>query len=173
MLVTLDISGKATLTLKSNFNKNKNNSLCKTLPIKTHTTLTNRTSSTNPPSSPLHLKRNSHHHHHQTPKHLKKRGSDPLQILKDDRDWTKDHFWAVLRFLVQSSRSKEVPQVNSLFGCQETEVFDLWKNIEKSRINLFNYEKIIGLLVEEGLMEEAISALQELMGLGLRPSSEI
>ncbi|GMP78184.1 hypothetical protein CsSME_00034224 [Camellia sinensis var. sinensis] len=196
MSLTLDIYWKATLTLKSNFsknkNKNKNNSLCKTLPIKTHTALTNPTSSTNPPSSPLHLKRNSHHHHHQTPKHvnrrnnsrkqttpfvdtfhenmdlktllekLKKRGSDPLQILKDDGDWTKDHFWAVLRFLLESSRSKDVPQV-----------FDWWKNIEKSRINLFNYEKIIGLLVEEGLIEEAISALQELMGHGLRPSSEI
>ncbi|XP_028118672.1 pentatricopeptide repeat-containing protein At4g14190, chloroplastic [Camellia sinensis] len=197
MSLTLDIYWKATLTLKSNFsknkNKNKNNSLCKTLPIKTHTALTNPTSSTNPPSSPLHLKRNSHHHHHhQTPKHvnprnnsrkqttpfvdtfhenkdlktllekLKKRGSDPLQILKDDGDWTKDHFWAVLRFLLESSRSKDVPQV-----------FDWWKNIEKSRINLFNYEKIIGLLVEEGLIEEAISALKELMGHGLRPSSEI
>ncbi|KAL7209389.1 hypothetical protein ACSBR1_031009 [Camellia fascicularis] len=144
MPLTLDISGKAILTLKSNFNKskNKNNSLCKTLPTKTLTTLTNPTSSTNPSSSPLHLKRNSHHHHHQTPKHvnprdnsrkqtthfvdsfhenkdlktllekLKKRGSDPIQILKDDGDWTKDHFWAVLRFLLQSSRSKDVPQVS-------------------------------------------------------------
>ncbi|CAL5347803.1 unnamed protein product [Camellia sinensis] len=146
MPVTLDISGKAIMTLKSNFNKNNNNSLCKTLPIKTHTTLTNPTSSTNPPSSPLHLKRNSHHHHHQTLKHvnprnnsrkqtihfvdtfrenkdlktllekLKKRGSDPLQILKDDGDWTKDHFWAVFRFLLQSSRSKEVPQGKGRFG---------------------------------------------------------
>lgn len=46
----------------------------------------------------------------------------------------------------------------------------MWKDIEKSRINEFSYVKIIGLLGEEGLIKEAVSALQEMKSHGLRPS---
>lgn len=88
--------------------------------------------------------------------------SCPFQILQHDGDWTKDHFWAVIKFLKNSSRSKQIHQV-----------FDMWKNIEKSRINEFNYQKIIGMLCEEGLMEEAVRALQEMEGYALSPSLEI
>ena len=49
----------------------------------------------------------------------------------------------------------------------------MWKNIEKSRINELNYEKIIGLLGEEGMMEEAVEALREMEDYGLQPSLEI
>lgn len=93
---------------------------------------------------------------------LNKKGSSPVQILKDEGDWSKDHFWIVIRFLQSASRSKEAPQV-----------FDLWTNIEKSRINEFNYNKIIRFLAEEGLMEEAVSALQKMKSHGLRLSLDI
>ncbi|KAH9649522.1 pentatricopeptide repeat-containing protein [Citrus sinensis] len=93
---------------------------------------------------------------------LNKKVSCPLQILQHDGDWTKDHFWAVIRFLKNSSRSRQIPQV-----------FDMWKNIEKSRINEFNSQKIIGMLCEEGLMEEAVRAFQEMEGFALKPSLEI
>jgi pentatricopeptide repeat protein len=49
-------------------------------------------------------------------------------------------------------------------------VFDTWKNIEKSRINEFYYEKIIGLLGEEGVIEEAVTLFLEMNSHGLRPS---
>ncbi|XP_057988125.1 pentatricopeptide repeat-containing protein At4g14190, chloroplastic isoform X2 [Hevea brasiliensis] len=93
---------------------------------------------------------------------LNKKGSCPLEMLQDDGDWSKEHFWAVIRFLKLSSRSKEVLQV-----------FDTWKNIEKSRINEFNYEKIIGLLSEEDLMEDASLAFMEMKSFGLSPSLQI
>ncbi|KAI4317407.1 hypothetical protein L6164_025276 [Bauhinia variegata] len=90
---------------------------------------------------------------------LEKKGSNPLQILREDGDWSKDHFWAVVRFLKNASRSKEILQV-----------FDMWKNIEESRICEFNYDKIIYLLSEEGMVEDAVSALKEMKNEGLRPS---
>ncbi|XVE81219.1 hypothetical protein DITRI_Ditri15bG0045300 [Diplodiscus trichospermus] len=106
------------------------------------------------------------YHHHRRLKalleRLEKRDACPLQILRDDGDWTKDNFWAVIRFLRHASRSSEILQV-----------FHMWKNIEKSRINELNYEKIIGLLGEEGLMEEAAEALREMEDYGLQPSLEI
>ncbi|MBA0768325.1 hypothetical protein Gotri_017133 [Gossypium trilobum] len=43
----------------------------------------------------------------------------------------------------------------------------MWKNIEKSRIIELNYEKIIGLLCEERMVEEVVEALQEMEGYGL------
>lgn len=49
----------------------------------------------------------------------------------------------------------------------------MWKDREKSRINIFNYEKIIGLLGEEGLMEDAALAFVEMKSFGLRPSLQI
>lgn len=52
-------------------------------------------------------------------------------------------------------------------------MFDLWVNVEKSRINESNYEKIIGLLCEEGLIGEAVSALEDMKHNNLRPSLEI
>lgn len=46
----------------------------------------------------------------------------------------------------------------------------MWKNIEKSRISEFNYNKIIGLLCEDETMEEALAALQEMKAQGMKPS---
>ncbi|KAG6726062.1 hypothetical protein I3843_02G049600 [Carya illinoinensis] len=92
---------------------------------------------------------------------LRQKNSCPLQTLRDDGDWTEDHFWAVIRFLKHASRSHEILQV-----------FDMWKDIEASRINEFYYEKIIGLLGEEGLIEEAVSTFQEMKSRGLIPSLE-
>ncbi|KAM1142689.1 hypothetical protein ACFX2B_031296 [Malus domestica] len=86
----------------------------------------------------------------------------PLQLLADDGDWTKDQFWAVITFLNNASRSKEILQL-----------FEMWKKIEKTRINEFNYSKIIGLLSEEGLMEEAALCFQEMKSHDLRPSLEV
>ncbi|KAJ1426692.1 Tetratricopeptide-like helical domain superfamily [Sesbania bispinosa] len=90
---------------------------------------------------------------------LEKEDSCPLHILSEDGDWSKDHFWAVVRFLKKASRFTEILQV-----------FDMWKNIETSRINELNYNKIISLLCEEGMMEGALSALQEMKIQGLKPS---
>ncbi|KAH7573366.1 hypothetical protein ACOSP7_006996 [Xanthoceras sorbifolium] len=106
------------------------------------------------------------YHEHNTLRDLIRRleeeDSCPLNILQHDGDWTKDHFWAVIKFLKNASRSTQI-----------LPVFDMWKNIEKSRINEFNYEKIIVVLGEEGLMEVAVNALQEMKGHGLRPSLQI
>ncbi|KAK9932923.1 hypothetical protein M0R45_020142 [Rubus argutus] len=93
---------------------------------------------------------------------LMEKDSCPLQLLRDYGDWTKDQFWAVVRFLTHASRSKEIFQL-----------FDIWKNIEKSRINEFNYSKIIGLLVEEDLIEEAVLCFQEMKSHCLRLSVEV
>ena len=38
----------------------------------------------------------------------------PLQILSDYGDWSKDQFWAVIKFLIHASRSPEALQVRSL-----------------------------------------------------------
>ncbi|EEF46020.1 pentatricopeptide repeat-containing protein, putative [Ricinus communis] len=106
------------------------------------------------------------YHEHQRLKallaRLNKKGSCPLQMLQDDADWSKDHFWAVIRFLRHSSRSDEILQV-----------FDMWKDIEKSRINEFNYEKVIEILGEEGLIEDAYSAFIEMKTLCLSPSLQV
>ncbi|OMO55502.1 hypothetical protein COLO4_35959 [Corchorus olitorius] len=93
---------------------------------------------------------------------LEKEDSCPLQMLRDDGDWTKDNFWAVIRFLRRASRFHEILQV-----------FHMWKNIEESRINELNYEKIIGLLGEEGMTEEAVEALRDMTDFGLQPSVEV
>ncbi|KAG4975461.1 hypothetical protein JHK84_032585 [Glycine max] len=85
--------------------------------------------------------------------------SNPLHMLAEDADWSKDHFWAVVRFLKSSSNFTHILQV-----------FDMWKNIEKSRISEFNYNKIIGLLCEGGKMEDALSALQDMKVQGIKPS---
>ncbi|KAL1358219.1 pentatricopeptide repeat-containing protein At4g14190, chloroplastic [Arachis hypogaea] len=84
---------------------------------------------------------------------------DPLRILTEDGDWPKEYFWAVVKFLKNASRFSEILQV-----------FDMWKNIEKSRISELNYNKIISLLVEGGMMEGAMSTLQGMKIHGLKPS---
>ncbi|KAI5350140.1 hypothetical protein L3X38_003031 [Prunus dulcis] len=104
-------------------------------------------------------------HEHQRLKALLQKlinGSCPLQLLGEDGDWTKDQFWAAIRFLKRTFRFNEILQL-----------FDMWKNIEKSRINEFNYSKIIGLLGEEGLIEEAVRCFQEMKSHNLRPSLEV
>lgn len=44
-------------------------------------------------------------------KKLSDEASCPLQILRDDGDWSKKHFWAVIRFLQRASRSAQILQV--------------------------------------------------------------
>ncbi|XP_014521738.1 pentatricopeptide repeat-containing protein At4g14190, chloroplastic [Vigna radiata var. radiata] len=90
---------------------------------------------------------------------LEREDSNPVNILAQDGDWSKDHFWAAVRFLKHATRFAEILQV-----------FDMWKNIEKSRISEFNYNKIIGLLCEDETMEEALAALQEMKAQGMKPS---
>ncbi|KAJ0074523.1 hypothetical protein Patl1_37584 [Pistacia atlantica] len=55
------------------------------------------------------------YHQHQALKaliqRLNNKRSCPLKILQHDRDWTKPHFWAVIRFLQTSSRSTLIPHV--------------------------------------------------------------
>lgn len=65
-----------------------------------------------------------------------------------------------------------VSYCNGGFGHFE-QLFEMWKKIEKSRINEFHYSKIIGLLSEEGLMEEAAPCFQEMKSHDLRPSLEV
>ena len=45
---------------------------------------------------------------------LSNTNSCPLQILSDYGDWSKDQFWAVIKFLIHASRSPEALQVRSL-----------------------------------------------------------
>ncbi|GMH20262.1 hypothetical protein Nepgr_022103 [Nepenthes gracilis] len=93
---------------------------------------------------------------------LNKKGSSPLQVLKDDGDWSEDQFWAVIEFLAQTSSFEEIPRV-----------FDMWKNLSKSRIEEFYYSKIVIILSEVGLLDDAASALQEMKTHGLEISSDI
>ncbi|KAL9332825.1 hypothetical protein ACSQ67_002435 [Phaseolus vulgaris] len=103
------------------------------------------------------------YHHHDSLRvllaKLEREDSNPIHILAQDGDWSKDHFWAAVRFLKNASRFVEILQV-----------FDMWKEIEKSRISEFNYNKIIGLLCEDEMMEEALSAFQEMKVQGMKPS---
>ncbi|KAG7615908.1 Pentatricopeptide repeat-containing protein chloroplastic [Arabidopsis thaliana] len=106
-------------------------------------------------------------HHHRFLSSLTRRlslsGSCPLRLLQEDGDWSKDHFWAVIRFLRQSSRLHEI-----------LPVFDTWKNLEPSRISENNYERIIRFLCEEKSMSEAIRAFRSMIDdHELSPSLEI
>ncbi|KAH7521538.1 hypothetical protein FEM48_Zijuj07G0044200 [Ziziphus jujuba var. spinosa] len=94
-------------------------------------------------------------------KKLSKKDSCPLQVLSEDGDWSREHFWAVIGFLKHASRFNEILQV-----------FDMWKQIEESRINELNYNKIIKLLGEENLVEEAVKLFLEMKKYELCPSLE-
>ncbi|XP_022150398.1 pentatricopeptide repeat-containing protein At4g14190, chloroplastic [Momordica charantia] len=91
--------------------------------------------------------------------HLHKTDSCPLLLLTHHGDWSTDHFWVVVKFLTQASRSHQL-----------LKLFDAWKNIERSRINESNYEKVIVLLSRDGLMDDAMSAFQDMKSIGLQPS---
>lgn len=39
---------------------------------------------------------------------------NPLQLLQQDGDWSKDDFWSVIKFLKPSARSNQILQVHSL-----------------------------------------------------------
>ncbi|XP_024983420.1 pentatricopeptide repeat-containing protein At4g14190, chloroplastic [Cynara cardunculus var. scolymus] len=94
---------------------------------------------------------------------LKDKDSDPVRILEEDGDWSKELFWAVVGFLNQTSRSNQVLQV-----------FDKWKSKDDSRVSEFNYQRIIRFLVEEGLVEDAVLSLKEMKNVqNLQASSEI
>ncbi|CAH2079256.1 unnamed protein product [Thlaspi arvense] len=96
------------------------------------------------------------YHHHRFLNSLLRRlelpGSCPLRLFQEDGDWSKDQFWAVIRFLRNSSRPHEI-----------LPVFDAWKNLDRSRINEANYEKIIRFLSAERSMDEAIRAFQSML----------
>ncbi|XP_059650959.1 pentatricopeptide repeat-containing protein At4g14190, chloroplastic-like [Cornus florida] len=186
MLSTLGISCKTTPTWKFNGSSGNNNGLPKSPSTKTLKTPPKVLSlSINPSSASLLLKRKSYNgkpnkknstkqttplleksHENQRirtlPERFRKEDSNPLQTLKDDGDWTNHQFWAVIKFLKRTARSKEALQV-----------FGLWKNTNESRINELNYEKIIRFLVEEGLMEDVVLAYEEMKNHGLKPSVEI
>uniref|UniRef100_A0A1J3IK26 Pentatricopeptide repeat-containing protein, chloroplastic n=1 Tax=Noccaea caerulescens TaxID=107243 RepID=A0A1J3IK26_NOCCA len=109
----------------------------------------------------------SYNHHHRFLNSLLRRldrpGSCPLLLLQEDGDWSKDHFWAVIRFLRQSSRLHDL-----------LPVFDAWKNLDCSRISEANYERIIRFLCAERSMNEAIRAFNSMMDdHKLSPSIEI
>ncbi|XP_018721857.2 pentatricopeptide repeat-containing protein At4g14190, chloroplastic [Eucalyptus grandis] len=93
---------------------------------------------------------------------LGEEGSCPLRLLEGDGDWTRDQFWAVVKSLRHASRSHEV-----------LKVFDMWKARKPSRVTEFNYETIILLLCEEGLMDDAVSAFQEMKNNNLSTSVDI
>ena len=56
-------------------------------------------------------------------KRLSKAGSCPLRLLREDGDWSKEHFWAVVRFLRHASRFEEILQVLFLFFCTPSVCF--------------------------------------------------
>ncbi|XP_073046091.1 pentatricopeptide repeat-containing protein At4g14190, chloroplastic [Primulina eburnea] len=88
--------------------------------------------------------------------------SDPVRVLEEDGDWSKEQFWDVVSFLRQSSRSREI-----------LEVFGMWKSRKKSRTNDENFQKIIMILVEEGLLEPAVTIIKEMNHSGFRFSLEM
>ncbi|CAH8336211.1 unnamed protein product [Eruca vesicaria subsp. sativa] len=97
------------------------------------------------------------------PRRLNHPGSCPLRLLQEDGDWSKDQFFAVIRFLRHSSRLHEI-----------LPVFDAWRKLEPSRTNEANYEKIIRLLCAERSMNEAVQALQSMIhDYKINPSLEI
>ncbi|KAK9058494.1 hypothetical protein SSX86_023336 [Deinandra increscens subsp. villosa] len=90
---------------------------------------------------------------------LKHKDSDPVRILEEDGDWSKELFWAVIGFLNQTSRSNQVLQV-----------FDEWSSRDETRVTVFNYERIVRLLVDEGLVEAAVLALKDMNNIqGMKP----
>ncbi|XP_008811685.2 pentatricopeptide repeat-containing protein At4g14190, chloroplastic [Phoenix dactylifera] len=93
---------------------------------------------------------------------LSRKGSNPVRLLGRDGDWTHDQLWAAVTFLVEAGRAQEALQV-----------FDFWKSKEMTRINDANYSRIIQLLCEGCLMEEAVSTLQDMEKYGLVPSLAI
>ncbi|KAG2299293.1 hypothetical protein Bca4012_010863 [Brassica carinata] len=121
-------------------------------------------SAEDPPQSTF-LLSDIHHHRflNSLPRRLSHPGSCPLRLLQEDGDWSKDRFFAVIRFLRHSSRLHEI-----------LPVFDAWKKLEPSRINEANYEKIIRFLCAERSMDEAVLALQSMNhDYKLNPSLEI
>ncbi|CAN8324420.1 unnamed protein product [Cochlearia groenlandica] len=106
-----------------------------------------------PSQPPTSLLSDNHQNHHRILNSLLRRlnrpGSCPLRLLHEDGDWSKDHFWAVIRHLRHSSRHDEI-----------LPVFDVWKNLDRSRINEANYERIIRFLCAERSMKEAIRAFR-------------
>lgn len=45
---------------------------------------------------------------------LEREDSNPVNILAQDGDWSKDHFWAAVRFLKHATRFAEILQVGTL-----------------------------------------------------------
>jgi len=58
------------------------------------------------------------YHHHDSLRallaKLEREDSSPIHILAQDGDWSKDHFWAAVRFLKNASRFAEILQVGTL-----------------------------------------------------------
>ncbi|KAL8260388.1 hypothetical protein R6Q59_028341 [Mikania micrantha] len=54
------------------------------------------------------------------------------------------------------------------------QVFDKWSSKDKSQVSVFNYERIARLLVDEGLVEVAVLAIEKMTSIhGMKLSSAI
>ncbi|CAK7348932.1 unnamed protein product [Dovyalis caffra] len=108
---------------------------------------------------------------------LKSNHNNPLQLRDQDGDWSEDRFWAVIKFLKLSARSNRV-----LKG------FHMWRGMEKTRINEFNYEdnrvvrrresngrcicnSIIHGHARNGKFDDALFYLNRMKEMNLRPES--
>ncbi|KAK9725834.1 hypothetical protein RND81_05G172700 [Saponaria officinalis] len=93
---------------------------------------------------------------------LKRGKLTPLELLQKDGDWSKTQFWDVIEFLHESSRFHEI-----------LEVFNAWTKLQESRINEMNYNKIIRLLSEAGMTDEAALQLQNMKNSDLQLCTEV
>ncbi|KAK8338188.1 hypothetical protein V6Z12_A09G233600 [Gossypium hirsutum] len=69
----------------------------------------------------------TYHHHRRLRaliEKLEKEGSCPMQILGDDGDWTKNDFWAAVKFLRHAFRSNEILQYDDISVCLKTMELD-------------------------------------------------
>uniref|UniRef100_A0A251TTL3 Putative pentatricopeptide repeat protein n=1 Tax=Helianthus annuus TaxID=4232 RepID=A0A251TTL3_HELAN len=63
---------------------------------------------------------------------------------------------------------------NPFWGIELYIVFDEWSRRDESRVSMFNYERIVRLLVEEELVDIVVLALNQMKYIrGVQPSSEI
>ncbi|PKI61158.1 pentatricopeptide repeat-containing protein At4g14190, chloroplastic [Punica granatum] len=93
---------------------------------------------------------------------LRVKDSCPLQELREnDGDWSRDRFWANVKSLRHASRSREILRL-----------LEAWKNVKPSWITATDYERIMELLCEEDLLDDAVSVLKEMETSGLRASLE-
>ncbi|KAL9686854.1 hypothetical protein QQ045_031247 [Rhodiola kirilowii] len=88
--------------------------------------------------------------------------SNAVEVLGQDGDWSKDQFWVAVKFLKGASRSDEI-----------FPLFHKWNSMEQTRVDASNYEKMIYLLCDDGLVDEALALFGELKSQEVRPSSTL